>query len=183
MKYNVFCLAVVVLFLTSCVNKVSSIKQDIDLKLEADMGYLLMGVDSNVSMKDVDIVGQSNIRLSSEDLRPGTQYILIDLQAGDYQFESIKLNSIFEVELVEGYWNFNVRPSGISYIGHLDVKADTFFLHQFTRTNVELTNRSSEALQFMETEFPNILSKRTMYYEGPGKDPFLRFMQEENINE
>lgn len=161
-------------FLASCAQKVSSLKVDIDIPLDEDMGYLLIGVETNAYIESVTIYGERSIKLTKEDLRSGTNYFLIDMPAGEYSISNVKLNSWWKMELKEGYWDFSVRPGSISYVGHLAIESYGFF---FSRNQIELANRSSEALIFMEKEFPNILSKRQIYYDGPGEDPFLERMR------
>ncbi|WJG10541.1 hypothetical protein [Aliiglaciecola sp. LCG003] len=179
MKFQSLCLLLLLAFLTSCTVKVSSIKQDVDVELEHDAGYLLLGVDSNSDLDSIKIYGADNIRLTREDLRSGTQYILIDLEAGDYHIGNIKLNYFWYIDLEEGYWDFTVRRGEISYIGHLEVKSRSSLWMLQSQSDVELVNRSTEALLFMESQFPTILENRTLNYTGPSSDPFLRLMQED----
>ncbi len=168
-------------FLTSCTMKVSSIKQDVDLALDEDSGYLLLGVDTNVALQNVDIYGADNIRLSQNDLRPGSKFILIDLEAGDYSIRNIRFNVFMKSKLTDGYWDFTVMPGGISYVGHLEVNSNFRFWNFNQDSTIELSNRSSEALIFMQQQFPNILTSRTLQYAGPGKDAFLQKMQQLNV--
>jgi hypothetical protein len=160
-------------FLVSCAQKVSSLKVDVDIPLDEDMGYLLIGVETNASIESVTIYGERSIKLTKEDLRSGTNYFLIDVPAGEYSISNVKLNSWWKMGLKEGYWDFSVRSGSISYVGHLAIESYGFF---FLRNQIELSNRSSEALVFMEKDFPNILSKRQVYFDGPGEDPFLERM-------
>ncbi len=163
-------------FLVSCAQKVSSIKNDVDVPLDENMGYLLIGVETNLTLSRISISGEKYLKLSSEDLRRGSQFILVDVPAGEYSIDKIQLFGNFRTKLENGYWNFSVSPSVISYVGHLNVK--TLSLWPLV-TQVELQNRSSEALEFLEDSFPNILSNRTIVYQGPGTDPFLQFALEE----
>lgn len=163
--------------LAGCASTVSSIKEDKDINLDVDAGYLLLGVDTNQGLQSIDIDGPKDIRLTSADLRSGTQYILINLAAGDYRIEEIKLNQYWYIELEEGHWDFTIRPGGISYVGHVEVQTrSNFWLAQLT-DDLKLANRSTEALLFMEEKFPSILQNRELRYDGPGTDPFLQRMQ------
>jgi hypothetical protein len=177
MKTPSVVLLLLLILITSCATKVTSLKKDVDLELKVDAGYLLVGVDTNAELESVFIYGADNLRLTQEDLRQGTQFILIDLEAGDYHFDKVRLNHFLDLGLEEGYWDFSIKPGVISYVGHLEVKTQSFLWYS-VNSEIELVNRSSEALVFMETQFPNILQNRTLHYAGPGKDPFLRLMQD-----
>jgi hypothetical protein len=142
--------------------------------LANDMGYLLIGVETNSYIDQVIISGEKRIKLTKEDLRQGTNYFLIDMPAGDYSISKVKFNRWWKMSLKEGYWDFNVHPGTISYVGHLTIESYNYF---FYKNQIELANRSSEALIFMEQNFPNILVKRKIQYDGPGEDPFLVRMQ------
>ena len=170
-------LLLIIVLMAGCASTVSSIKEDRDVNLEADAGYLLLGVDTNEGLQSIAIDGPEDIRLTSADLRSGTQYILIDLAAGDYRIEEIKLNRYWYIELEEGHWDFTIRPGGISYVGHVEVQTrSNFWLAQLS-DDLKLANRSTEALVFMEEKFPSILKNRELRYDGPGTDPFLQQMQ------
>ncbi len=160
----------VLCFLSACAQRVSSIKKDVDIPLENEMGYMLLGVETNLSLDSIFIGGEKSVRLTREDLRSGTKFFLIDMPAGDYYFHKIKLNYWWRFNLDEDYWKFSVSPGVISYIGHMEV--DTYGFWPI-RSKLELENRSSEALEFMEQEFPNILKSRTLTYDGPGEDLFF----------
>lgn len=175
------CLFLCLAFLTSCAMKVSSIKEDVDLDLSEDSGYLLLGVDTNVTLQNVDIFGADNIRLSQNDLRPGSKFILIDLEAGDYSIRNIRFNVFMKSKLTDGYWDFTVLPGGVSYVGHLEVHSNFRFWTLSQDSTIELSNRSSEALMFMQQQFPNILTSRSLEYAGPGKDDFLKRMQQLDV--
>jgi hypothetical protein len=125
----------------SCAQQVSSIKDDKDtLEQQSNTGYLLIGVDLSYGLKYIDISGKKPIKLTEEDLRSGKSYFLIDMPAGDYAFKDIGLNHLFTYTLKKGYWDFQVEPGVISYVGHLRVNSYGI------GANAELENRSSQAL-------------------------------------
>ncbi|NVJ51846.1 MAG: hypothetical protein HWE11_15750, partial [Gammaproteobacteria bacterium] len=63
--------------LMGCVSKVSSIKLDQDALSDPNEGYLLLGINSDVSLTSIEISGPKNIKLTSADLREGSRYILV----------------------------------------------------------------------------------------------------------
>lgn len=164
------------LLISSCVQKVTTLKKDIDLQLDENMGYLLIGIETNLTLKQISISGEQLLKLSGDDIRRGSQYILVDVSAGDYSIDKIRLSGWFRTRLDSGLWDFTVSPGVISYVGHLNV--ETLSLWPLI-SQIELENRSSEALEFLEKSFPTILSNRSLVYQGPGTDPFLNFVKEE----
>jgi hypothetical protein len=171
----IFCLT-----LSGCATTVSSIKEDVDIPLGADSGYLLVGVELTNSIQSIEVSGPRNIRLSRENLEPGSSYFLIEMPAGNYQFDLIRFNRVSRMELKEGYWDFEVMPNEISYVGHLEVMQVGWF---FSLSSIELENRSSDALSFLQESFPNILASRKVRYRGPGYDGFLEYVEQKFAKE
>ncbi|TLU64675.1 hypothetical protein FE810_11365 [Thalassotalea litorea] len=162
----------------SCASNVTSIKEDIDNKLEVDEGYLLIAVDTSISLNKIWISGEKDIWLTADDLRSGTNYILINLPEGEYQIHKIKLNNWFSiVGFEDDLWNFKVEKGVISYVGHLDVQTSGWWSR---RHRVELMNKSSLALEFLQDDFSTILANRKLTYHGPGEDEFFDIVLNNN---
>ena len=158
------------LFTTSCATKVSSIKQDRDLISSPEEGYLLIAVDTNVDLNSIDIDGEKDIILTEKDLISGSNYILVNLPAGDYVIETVRTSKYVRFELDDDIWEFQVKPGVVTYVGHLEVKTKIWgFLAFF-----ELINKSSFALEYMEENFPEILAGRDMEYGGKGEERFFQ---------
>ena len=168
--------------LFSCAQQVTSISTDVDVKMEEGDGYLLIGVDTNRILREIYISGEKSLLLSSQDLKKGTNYILINVPAGEYQLERVRFSRRTRVELSSSdyHWKFNVAPGVVSYVGHLDVETQGFTWLYFSnlRSHLELENRSSDALVFMEENFPTILNNRWISYQGPGNDPFFDYLKQ-----
>lgn len=163
-------------FLVSCGStKVSSIKKDVDIPLGENSGYLMLGVELTRNIKSIEISGARNVVLSSEDLEKVRNYFLIEMPAGDYQFDMIRFNRRYRMELKEGYWDFEVKPNEISYVGHLEVRTSGWW---FANTFIELENRASDALIFLEENYPNILAAKKVRFRGPGEDKFFEYIEE-----
>ena len=159
---------------TACASKVTSITQDKDRTLSSDKGYLLLGLQSNINLKSILITGPENIELSSQDIKQGSNYLLLDLEAGTYTVKHIKLNKFWVRRLSDQeFWQFNVSAGKISYVGHLEVVTWGAW-GQFT--SAELVNRSSESLEYLENNFSTILQNRSIKYDGPGNDSFFEFL-------
>lgn len=167
---------ITLVFFISCATQVTSIKQDQDRELEANIGYVLLGIQTNRSLKTIYIDGPQKIHLSSMDLKKGTNYLLVDLQAGVYSIKRVVLNDILMVSLVlnkKDPWNFEIKPDQINYVGHLEVvQRDLLGFY----THLELVNRSSEAIEFLEEKFPTVLANRSLTFGGPGDDHFFQYL-------
>lgn len=168
-------LFIVFIGLNACTTQVTSLKQDQDVVSEANQGYLLLGIQTNRSLKSIEISGAQRIELSSKDVKRGTNYLLVDLKAGQYTIDRLLLDRSISVNLEnEEYWQFEVVPGQISYVGHLELVTRGFSI--FTSNRSELVNRSSEALEFLADNYPNIFSSRKITYSGPGDDSFFSYL-------
>lgn len=164
------------LCLSACRSTVTTMKVDTDQiqTVDANMGYLLMGVDTNSNLKHIDIDGPNPIRLTHADLKKGTSYILIPMAAGKYSLNNIQFNYYFNSRMKDDdIWQFDIKPATVSYVGHLEVNTRGYFVFY---SSTELVNRSTEALDFMQEDFPSILNNRVMYYGGPGEDAYFQFI-------
>lgn len=161
-------------FFTSCATKVTSIKQDQDRTLGAERGYVLLGIQTNRDLRTILIDGPQKISLSSADIKKGTNYLLVDLDSGTYRIRSISFgNAMNSILKNKDYWSFEVAPNQISYVGHLEIVQRGFWIFL---THVELVNRSSEALEFLEDKYPNLLANRNITYGGPGSDFLFKYL-------
>lgn len=158
-------LAACVAVFAGCSQQVTAIKTDKANVLTENNGFLLLSVDSDVSLEQLNVTGQKSFHVGAEDLTAGKHYILVELPAGDYQIESAKLSHWWRLLLKPGYWNFSVKPGQISYIGELQLKGQA----------PELENRSSMALQYLEQNHAKLLLQYKVRYSGPGDDHYFEF--------
>lgn len=163
--------------LSACNSTVTNMTVDADTigADDTETGYLLIGVETNISLKDIEIDGPDDIALSHDDLKSGTNFILVPLRAGDYEVRKVTFNNRYRALLRgETDWSFKIKPQTISYVGHLEISAMGFYS---AYSRIELVNRSTEALDFMEQDFPAIFSNRELFYGGPGNDTFFDFVK------
>lgn len=159
------------LLLSACAKNVTSLKTDQDKILDNDFGYLLIGIETNRNLKEIQISGPQDISFSALDLKQGSNFILVDLNAGTYVIEKVLLDNYWRIEMSdEEYWDVKIAPGKINYVGHIDIVTNYGWQ---VRSKVELINKSSYAMEFMEKRFPNILINRDMHYGGPGEDSFF----------
>jgi hypothetical protein len=169
--------------LTSCATKITKLEVDADKPLDGQSGYILLSVDTNNDLQRVRIAGPKTLEISEEDLTAGSRFMLVDVPAGEYDFTGVTFNAYSRSELSEGSWHFRVEPGKINYIGNLTVEVSGLLavLGIYTEEpTVLLENKSVDALEFMQKNYPNILAARPMVYGGAGTDYFFPYVQ--NIN-
>ena len=176
-----FCLFLSMIFLNSCATKVTSIKTDENIVLERGKGFVLLGIETDRTLKQITISGPRNIILTSKDLKRGSNYLFVDLPAGTYTIDRIFFNYSYRMSLKdEEKWKFRVLSNEVTYVGHFEiaVRRSGWWPVAFT----ELVNRSSEAIEFMEERFPTVFQNNSMSYGGPGNDDFISFITNRERN-
>ncbi|KZN30575.1 hypothetical protein N480_06345 [Pseudoalteromonas luteoviolacea S2607] len=173
-------LLIFVLLMTSCATKVESIKDDRDVLTRENTGYILLGIDSNMSLKSIVVEGPKNIRITHNDLTAGSNHILLALEAGEYKLKRIEFSNYFKTSISEQeYWTFTINQGEINYAGDIELRTQWFA--RSLRFNMELINNSSLALDFLKVNFPNILSSKSIVYGGPGHDDYLQLWSDKNL--
>ncbi len=161
-----------ILFVVACSSKVSSLKNDRDIALEQDSGYLFLTIDSDFNYSKFTISGPEYVLLKDPDFFEGKNYYLVPVEAGKYVINSFvdSFGGTYNISNGddEDLWTFEVKPGGISYIGDFTARRVYGRYSKF-----ELVNNASFALEYLEKKYPNILSKRTLTYLGPGDDFFF----------
>lgn len=161
------------LLIAGCSSTVETVKEDKDVSLKENQGYMLLGVDLNQSVKSIEIDGPKDIVLTRDNLKSKANYFLVPMPKGTYTIDTVRLNDLWRFELTDGLWDFEVQPGVISYVGDLNLRRSSSWS---TDLDIELQNRSSQALVFLEDRYPNILNSRQLEYSGPGQDPFFDFV-------
>ena len=172
---RIILLTCISLFLIGCAQSVTSIKQDKTKTLDAKKGYLLIGVETTLDLHNILLTGEKRIQFTKQDLKAGSNYILVDIPAGKYQISDVKFGRYMKLELVNGYWDFEVKANKINYIGNLKIKGDHWF-GWVSQASVILNNRSTTALTFLGHKFPMLLKAHPLQYGGPGEDHFFDYV-------
>lgn len=175
---NVVSMIIILSLLTACTHTVKSLdKGSENIKdLSSDKGYLLIGVETEYSLKNVSIDGPDFIRLSYADLKKGSNFILLPLDSGEYNITEINYNHYWKSKPIdEDKWFFTIKPQTISYVGHLQLEKNPFYSEM---VDIEIVNRSTEALDFMKLNFPSILNEREIFYGGAGEDHYFEYLKE-----
>lgn len=155
--------------LGGCFSTVSSLENPAAVVLEQEEGFLLIEVDTTHNLEAIYITGKKNIKLTSADLRAGSNYILVDLPAGNYDIHQVDLNGFWYYKMEDELWEFSVEAGVVSYVGNL-----TFEGHMWGSSgHFALINRSSLALEYLEDNYPDLLETRQVEYRGPGDDRFF----------
>lgn len=134
-----------------------------------------MGVNNKLHLEKITISGEKNLHLSNSDLRSGSRYILASVPSGDYYLKNAKISHYWRFDFDASNWQFSIKPGKINYIGDIVIDNPGYLRGNET---FEFINRSSYALEFLESEFPRLLESSKVTYAGPGTDNFIEFIQE-----
>ncbi|GGI76604.1 hypothetical protein [Shewanella gelidii] len=169
---------VISILLFGCAQKLESMSADSDQKLEENIGYLLLGIDTNTDLHSITIGGENYLKLTQNDLRHGSKYILVDIPSGKYKINDIRFAKRIYMKLIDGYWDFEVKPGEVNYIGdiHVDAQSNGFRALDISAT-LFLQNRSTAALNYLKTSFPKVFDSKNVRYVGPGNDDFLEYAE------
>ncbi|KTF15543.1 hypothetical protein [Pseudoalteromonas sp. H105] len=164
------------LLLTACASKIDNIKADKDTLSKIDEGYLLIGIETNRDLKAIYVDGPKSFILTAQDIRSGSNYILANLPLGEYTISRINLNnySYLDLDDEKEQWQFTLAANKINYVGHLNITTRGFW---YTASQIVLENKSSQAIEFVESNYPTILAGRSLNYGGPGEDLFFPFIE------
>jgi len=165
------------LLLTACASKIDNIKADKDTLSKIDEGYLLIGIETNRDLKAIYVDGPKSFILTAQDIRSGSNYILANLPLGEYTISRINLNnySYLDLDDEKEQWQFTLAANKINYVGHLNITTRGFW---YTASQIVLENKSSQAIEFVESNYPTILAGRSLNYGGPGEDLFFPFIEQ-----
>lgn len=138
--------------------------------LSKNEGYLLVGVDSDTDLHQIRISGKRKFNISPELLDRGVNYKLMVMAAGNYTVFSIKPNERYQFRLSKDELNFTVRPGAINYGGHLNYRG----FGGGSSAHIELINRSSVVAEYLEKNYPKLLTEIPVVYTGIGQDSFFQ---------
>ena len=158
--------------LTACAANVTSVDDAQPTETRDDMGYLVLGIDERSRFRSILMHGEDTVRITADSLIEGSNFIVYPLEAGDYNFDSFYLSSSFKVRLDSENWQVKIEPNKLTYVGHINVS----MLGLFSGAAIQLNNRSSEALAFLSSNYPKLLSQFEVAYGGPGDDPYMSYV-------
>lgn len=164
------------LLLSGCFSNIDNLEQGDGEKLAGEVGYLMIAVDTNMPLKSILITGEKNLRLTSVDLKRGTNFIITEVPSGKYRINRINTIDGWYLKPKKEYFEFEVASKSISYVGHLRSRSGFF-----VSTYIDIENKSVDALVYLEENFPDLVAKNKLVYRGPGEDQFLKRMQEQQV--
>jgi hypothetical protein len=167
--------------LASCASKIQPLREDTQsLELSLSQGFLVLAVDTDVSLTELHIQGSRNLIFTRDDLRAGTNYLIAPVAAGQYRLSRIYymksgyMSFYLDLPIEDrAYWSFEVFPGTMTYVGHLEIVNRGY---RYDNSMV-LLNNSSIALEFLEEKFPSLLSRYDIRYGGVGDDDFFQLVR------
>ncbi len=139
-------------------------------RLDADEGLVVMAVDTDVPLRTVSVNKDDKFFGSGvmSRLDPGRTYRLYVADAGDYEWEEVRLLRQLKMKLHDDpEFDFRVEPGRITYPGDLLFRPVTLF-----RAEVAVPNRSLAALDWLAQAHPALLAAHGFAYVGHYPDPF-----------
>jgi hypothetical protein len=147
-----------------------------------DEGLLLLETESNSEIEELTLAALDAFgsRQHFTNLPPGRKYHLFALPEGEYRWHRLQLpsNIVFNRRTIPIRWDLgsledtqiSVRAGYLNYSG-------AFYLHRWSPTSLSFRslNRSGEALVWLKSKFPRLISDYPTRYGGPGRDDFLDF--------
>ncbi|AWB67979.1 hypothetical protein C2869_16800 [Saccharobesus litoralis] len=136
-------------------------------------GFLLFAVQTDSYIKHVNISGILPLRYSPKSAEQGNAYVLAEVPVGYYAFSSVE-TGVFDIEANDEHlWGFDIDPGVINYVGNLELLSQVKWCDSCFR--LELANKSSFALEYLELAHPELLERTQVVYKGPGQDSFIEF--------
>lgn len=140
--------------------------------LEADQGWLLLMIHADMELHEIEFSGAESISIKRKDIPPGLSMQLRKVEAGEYTIRDVDITTFYRFTLTPDEWKFEVFPGAITYVGHFDVQSLSS-----DRARLELVNRTSVALEYMQSEHNELLEQMPFKYGGPGEDMFLQELE------
>jgi len=157
-------------FISSCAYQpLRAISVDKNVLLAAEDGYLFLALATDIGISSVEIDGPKRIEIINFNKFEKRNYFLGVVPKGQYKISKINLwgNRFYLLDNEDLPFSFTVKPETINYVGEVRLK------RLDSDASIELINRSSLALEYLDEKFPELLLNRSIKYEGPGNDSFF----------
>lgn len=150
-----------------------AIKVDKDILLSTEDGYLFLALATDIGISSLEIDGPIRIEITNFHKFEKRNYFLGAVPQGQYKISKINIwgNRFYLLDNEELPFSFTVNRQAINYAGEVRLK------RMDGNTYIELINRSSLALEYLDEKFPKLILKRAIEYQGPGKDSFFKVVK------
>ncbi|MDU0353669.1 hypothetical protein RS130_06745 [Paraglaciecola aquimarina] len=143
--------------------------------LSANQGYILFAVQSDSYIEKVNIGGLRPLVYRPKSSGKLDTYILAAVPPGNYYFSSVETGRGEFDSDDEHDWDFKIKANAINYVGNLELLSRYKWCEYCFR--VELSNKSSFAIEYLESEHPQLLNQYDLVYQGPGSDNFFEYIK------
>lgn len=164
---TVFCAVAI----SSCTVAIKHQRLD-ELALQPDQGMVVLGIQGNTPFQRIAISGSRRTEVGFDMLKQANPFVVFTLPSGQYRFDRVWLNNMFYVPVIDksdaGIWDFEVKANHINYLGNIIVTKSSsggYFLR--------MHNRSSEALEFLESKYAEKLTELRLRNAIAQDDDFL----------
>ena len=137
--------------------------------------YILFAIDSDDYIEELTISGEETLHVTKVNTDDLITYYLLEADEGSYYFSRIK-TGLGKVKLDSDYsWEFEVVKNKVNYAGHMEINREYIGALNGGYSHVALANKSSFAIEYLKKQHPLLFDKKSLVYQGPGKDDFIAF--------
>ncbi|GGP56404.1 hypothetical protein [Shewanella saliphila] len=149
-------------------------------KLDDDQGYILVAMKIEQGYVPSHITLDTDGWLSDlrfEDVTSNYNYWLEVVDAGSYTWDRVYLGKRTYIDVAEQGYVINVEAGKINYAGHLSMYTEMNGSLNFLIGGARFyfNNKASQALEYMEASYPEVLSQYNLNYTGKEKDHFFEY--------
>lgn len=146
-------------------------------KLDPDEGLVLIAIDSSLALEGVHVRKDGGSVFGAgvlSRLPEGRTLRLYKAPAGRYEWNRISTSSGSYRVGDDAEYDFEVKAGHISYAGDLVFRPTSFY-----RADIHVANRGLGALDWLDTEHTQLLTKYPFEYIGRYPDPYPAFYRAE----
>ena len=143
-----------------------------DLKENEDYVVLAVNIEGMVP-KSIKLSSKATFGggFIMDSLTYGENIKVIKLDAGEYGWERLRINSSYRFDLDKDTYSIKVEAGKINYSGHLLVN----IYRQFETANFNYVNRSSLIFDELQECCEGLTQKYPLAFTGLSEDPFIDF--------
>lgn len=149
-------------------------------ELSKDEGYILVAMKIEQGYVPSHITLDTEGWLSDlrfEKLKSNYNYWLVVVDAGSYTWNRVYLGKQTYIDLADQKYVINVEAGKINYAGHLSMYTEMngSLNYLIGGARFYFNNKASQALEYMESSYPEVLAQYNLNYTGKEKDHFFEY--------
>ncbi len=160
------------LLITSCATKLEQFKDNSTLNPAEGKGIVVIAYESDTAIHSLIFKGPTKVAIEHKLYDEKHNFVVTTMPAGTYDIIRTKIynrhNYINLGSDRDENWKVNITPNKINYIGHFNIDRIG------SGYKVQTKNESTEALIFLQENYPSLMSRYPVVYakDGPRDDFF-----------